>query len=94
MEVSCLDTKNASDLFKKKVGVNTLGSHPDIPQLARKVSQKCCGLPLALNVIGETMSCKRTIQEWHHAIEVLTSSAIDFSGMEDEILPILKYRYI
>ncbi|VYS45827.1 unnamed protein product [Arabidopsis thaliana] len=66
MEVSCLDTGNAWDLLKKKVGENTLGSHPDIPQLACKVSEKCRGLPLALNVI-------------------------DFSGMEDEILPILKY---
>nr|AAL65610.1 RFL1 [Arabidopsis thaliana]AAL65616.1 RFL1 [Arabidopsis thaliana] len=92
MEISCLDTGNAWDLLKKKVGENTLGSHPDIPQLARKVSEKCCGLPLALNVIGETMSFKRTIQEWRHATEVLTS-ATDFSGMEDEILPILKYSY-
>ncbi|AAG12572.1 resistance to Pseudomonas syringae protein 5 [Arabidopsis thaliana] len=93
MEVSCLQPEESWDLFQMKVGKNTLGSHPDIPGLARKVARKCRGLPLALNVIGEAMACKRTVHEWCHAIDVLTSSAIDFSGMEDEILHVLKYSY-
>ncbi|XP_020874215.1 probable disease resistance protein At4g14610 [Arabidopsis lyrata subsp. lyrata] len=93
MKVSCLEPEEAWDLFQTKVGENTLKSHPDIPELAKQVAEKCRGLPLALNVIGETMACKSTVQEWRHAIDVLTSSAIEFSGMEDEILPILKYSY-
>ncbi|KAL0703991.1 hypothetical protein Bca4012_070416 [Brassica carinata] len=93
IEVTCLDPDKAWDLFKKKVGENTLESHSDIPKLARQVAEKCRGLPLALNVIGETMACKSTVQEWHLALDVLTSSAQEFSGMEDEILPILKYSY-
>lgn len=93
IEVTCLDSDKAWDLFKKKVGENTLESHSDIPKLARQVAEKCRGLPLALNVIGETMACKRTVQEWHLALDVLTSSAQEFLGMEDEILPILKYSY-
>ncbi|CAF2082847.1 unnamed protein product [Brassica napus] len=93
IEVTCLDSDKAWDLFKKKVGENTLESHTDIPKLARKVADRCCGLPLALNVIGETMACKSTVQEWHLALGDLSSSAQEFSGMEDEILPILKYSY-
>ncbi|CAN6980887.1 unnamed protein product, partial [Brassica rapa subsp. trilocularis] len=93
MEVQCLTDNEAWDLFEKKVGPLTLKSHPSIPAQARKVAEKCCGLPLALNVIGETMSCKRTIQEWDLAVQVLNSYAADFSGMEDRILPILKYSY-
>ncbi|CAN6980891.1 unnamed protein product, partial [Brassica rapa subsp. trilocularis] len=93
MEVQCLTDNVAWDLFEKKVGPLTLKSHPSIPEQARKVVEKCCGLPLALNVIGETMSCKRTIQEWDLAVQVLNSYAADFSGMEDRILPILKYSY-
>ncbi|XP_019057907.1 PREDICTED: LOW QUALITY PROTEIN: probable disease resistance protein At5g63020 [Tarenaya hassleriana] len=92
IEVECLSSDDAWDLFKKKVGEITL-SHPQIPELAQITFRKCRGLPLALNVIGETMSCKRTVQEWRLAIDTLTSSAIEFSGMEDEILPILKYSY-
>ncbi|KAH0905889.1 LOW QUALITY PROTEIN: hypothetical protein HID58_037716, partial [Brassica napus] len=75
------------------LGENTLKGHPDIPHLARKLAGKCCGLPLALNVIGETMACKMTVQEWRTAINHLSSYAAEFSGMEDEILPILKYSY-
>ncbi|KAG7542926.1 P-loop containing nucleoside triphosphate hydrolase [Arabidopsis thaliana x Arabidopsis arenosa] len=93
MKVNCLEPEEAWDLFQKKVGENTLKSHPDIPELAKQIAGKCRGLPLALNVIGETMACKSTVQEWRHAIDVLTSSTIEFSGMEDEILPILKYSY-
>ncbi|CAF2171449.1 unnamed protein product, partial [Brassica napus] len=93
MEVQCLTNKEAWNLFEKKVGPLTLKSHPGIPEQARKVAEKCRGLPLALNVIGETMSSKRTIQEWHHAVQVLNSYAADFSGMDDQILPILKYSY-
>ncbi|KAF8111118.1 hypothetical protein N665_0076s0114 [Sinapis alba] len=93
MEVQCLKNTEAWNLFEKKVGPLTLKSHQSIPEQARKVAEKCRGLPLALNVIGETMSCKRSIQEWHHAVQVLNSYAADFSGMDDQILPILKYSY-
>ncbi|KAL0813180.1 hypothetical protein Bca101_069623 [Brassica carinata] len=92
VEVSCLDTGKAWELFKEKVGENTLGRHRGIPDLARKVAGKCHGLPLALNVLGETMSSKDTIQEWRHAVKILTSNDAKFSGM-DEIFPVLMYSY-
>ncbi|KAL0714001.1 hypothetical protein Bca4012_020979 [Brassica carinata] len=93
MEVSCLDPDKAWELFQKKVGEGTLKIHADIHHIARQVYGKCSGLPLALNVIGETMSCKSTVQEWRHAMDVLTLSAADFSSMKDEIFHILKYSY-
>ncbi|AEE82928.1 putative disease resistance protein [Arabidopsis thaliana] len=93
MEVQCLSTNDAWELFQEKVGQISLGSHPDILELAKKVAGKCRGLPLALNVIGETMAGKRAVQEWHHAVDVLTSYAAEFSGMDDHILLILKYSY-
>ncbi|ESQ29404.1 hypothetical protein EUTSA_v10023255mg [Eutrema salsugineum] len=93
MEVKCLAENDAFDLFQRKVGKITLGIDPEIPELARKVAKKCCGLPLAINVVAETMSCKRTVQEWRCAIDVLTSYAIEFSGMTDKVLPFLKYSY-
>ncbi|KAF8117183.1 hypothetical protein N665_0012s0187 [Sinapis alba] len=93
MEVKCLGSNEAWDLFQNKIGKITLESHPRIVELARKVAEKCRGLPLALNVIGETMACKRTVQEWQHAVQVLSSYAANFSGMEGEILPILLYSY-
>ncbi|CAL9237934.1 unnamed protein product [Arabidopsis halleri] len=93
MQVNCLEPTEAWQLFKNKVGDNTLRRDPAIVELAREVAQKCCGLPLALNVIGETMASKTMVQEWEYAIDVLTTSAAEFSDMENKILPVLKYSY-
>ncbi|XP_023644339.1 probable disease resistance protein At1g61180 isoform X2 [Capsella rubella] len=93
MQVKCLERDEAWELFKNKVGDDTLRRDPLIVALARKVAEKCRGLPLALNVIGETMASKTTVQEWENAVDVLVSSAAEFSDMEDKILPVLKYSY-
>ncbi|XP_006300767.2 probable disease resistance protein At1g61300 isoform X1 [Capsella rubella] len=93
MEVHCLKEDEAWELFKKKVGENSLRKDPGTVELAKRVAEKCHGLPLALSVIGEAMSSKTMVQEWEHAIDVLTTSAAEFSGMENNILPILKFSY-
>ncbi|KAL1210791.1 putative disease resistance protein [Cardamine amara subsp. amara] len=91
IEVKCLEWNKAWELFQNKVGDKTLS--PDIVEQAKKVAKKCRGLPLALNVIGETMAAKTTVQEWNHAVNVLTRSAAEFSNMDNKILPILKFSY-
>ncbi|CAH8256274.1 unnamed protein product [Arabidopsis lyrata] len=93
VEVQCLGPKEAWELFKNKVGDNTLRRDPVIVELARKVAEKCGGLPLALNVIGEVMASKTMVQEWEDAIDVLTTSAAEFPDVKNKILPILKYSY-
>ncbi|KAL1217274.1 putative disease resistance protein [Cardamine amara subsp. amara] len=93
MEVVCLSPGEAWELFQKKVGETPLKSHQDIPILARKVAEKCCGLPLALNVIGKAMACKESVQEWQHVLNVLNLSSHKFPGMAEKILPILKFSY-
>ncbi|XP_056849369.1 LOW QUALITY PROTEIN: probable disease resistance protein At1g61300 [Raphanus sativus] len=91
MQVKCLKKDQAWELFKGKIGDNTLRRVP--VELARKVADKCHGLPLALSVIGGTMASKTTVQEWEDAIDTLTRSAREFSDMENDILPILKFSY-
>ncbi|KAF8064789.1 hypothetical protein N665_1166s0004 [Sinapis alba] len=93
MEVVCLSKNEAWELFQQKIGDNPIKSHHDVLPLARKIAEKCCGLPLALCVIGKAMACKETVQEWHHAINVLNSSSHEFPGMEEKILAILKFSY-
>ncbi|KAJ4865792.1 Disease resistance protein (NBS-LRR class) family [Raphanus sativus] len=94
MEVQCLLPEDALELFKKVVGETTLRSDPGIPELAAQVAKKCHGLPLALKVIGEAMSFKRTSREWEYAIRELNSNAAKFSkDMGDKILPVLKFSY-
>ncbi|KAG7536088.1 Protein kinase domain [Arabidopsis suecica] len=93
VEITCLSPEEAWDLFQEIVGENTLRSHQDIPKLARVVASTCHGLPLALNLIGEAMSRKRTVREWRYTIHVLASSTAEFPNMEDGALPILKSIY-
>ncbi|CAN7057629.1 unnamed protein product [Brassica oleracea var. botrytis] len=61
LEVEKLDQKNAWELFQQKVRGTILASDPKILDLAKQICERCQGLPLALNVIGETMACKTSV---------------------------------
>ncbi|KAF8388140.1 hypothetical protein HHK36_026806 [Tetracentron sinense] len=93
IRVECLRWNEAWDLFRNKVGEETLNSYPKIPELAKVITRECAGLPLALITIGQTMASKKTPNEWNHAITVLRKSASEFKGMGDEVFPLLKYSY-
>ncbi|KAJ9682726.1 hypothetical protein PVL29_018622 [Vitis rotundifolia] len=90
--VECLARQEALALFMKKVGKNTLNSHPDIPQLAEKVAERCKGLPLALVTVGRAMADKNSPQEWDQAIQELEKFPVEISGMEDQF-SVLKLSY-
>ncbi|XP_062105383.1 probable disease resistance protein At5g63020 isoform X2 [Humulus lupulus] len=93
VEVKCLSWEESWKLFQEKVGKEALSVHPDILHLAKQVAKECGGLPLALTTIGRAMACKRTPQEWRYAIQILKNSASSFSGMGDEVFPLLKFSY-
>ncbi|XP_062105380.1 disease resistance protein RPS5-like [Humulus lupulus] len=93
VEVKCLSREESWKLFEEKVGNEALSVHPDILYLSKQVAEECDGLPLALTTIGRAMACKRTPQEWRYAIQILKNSASSFSGMGDEVFPLLKFSY-
>ncbi|XP_052287243.1 probable disease resistance protein At5g63020 [Citrus sinensis] len=92
-KVACLSEKDAWELFRKKVGEETLGSHHDIVELAQTVAKECGGLPLALITIGRAMAFKKTAEEWSHAIDVLRTSASEFAGLGEKVYRLLKFSY-
>ncbi|MBA0627390.1 hypothetical protein Godav_004909, partial [Gossypium davidsonii] len=91
IKVECLEPETAWELFQDKVGDETLNSHPDIPNLAKQVAERCGGLPLALITIGRAMACKTTLEEWNYAIEMLKRCALP--KMKNEVFPLLKFSY-
>ncbi|WJZ94763.1 hypothetical protein VitviT2T_013593 [Vitis vinifera] len=93
IKVECLTWTESWELFRMKLGEDTLDFHPEIPELAQAVAQECCGLPLVLTTMGRAMACKKTPEEWKYAIKVLRSSASKFPGMGDRVFPLLKYSY-
>ncbi|WZY97009.1 hypothetical protein YC2023_069338 [Brassica napus] len=93
LKIDCLSRNEAWELFQNAVGEDPLKRHQDIPTLAKGICEKCYGLPLALNVIGKAMSCKKDVHEWRHANKVLKTSSHEFPGMEEKILSVLKFSY-
>ncbi|KAA3478431.1 putative disease resistance protein [Gossypium australe] len=91
IRVNCLDSEKAWELFQDKVGYEALNSHPDIPNLAKHVAERCLGLPLALITVGRAMACKTTLEEWNYAIEMLKRSAPP--PLELGVFPLLKFSY-
>ncbi|TYI78671.1 hypothetical protein E1A91_D06G229000v1 [Gossypium mustelinum] len=92
--VPCLNQLTAWEFFQDKVGDEALNSHPDIPNLAKQVAERCRGLPLALITVGRAMACKTTLGEWNYAIETLKRHDEDeLLEMEDEVFSLLKFSY-
>ncbi|KDO41954.1 hypothetical protein CISIN_1g041381mg, partial [Citrus sinensis] len=92
-KVECFADQDAWELFLKKVGQETLESHPDIPELAQTVAKECSGLPLALITTSRAMSSKKRPEERSYAIQMLRRSAYEFPGMEKEVFRLLKFSY-
>ncbi|KAK2651569.1 hypothetical protein Ddye_011425 [Dipteronia dyeriana] len=92
-KVECLAHEEAWKLFQMKVGRETLYNDPDILQVAKLVARECGGLPLALVTIGRAMACKKNVEEWNHAIQILRKSAFKFSGMGKGVYSLLKFSY-
>ncbi|KAH9715129.1 Disease resistance protein SUMM2 [Citrus sinensis] len=82
LKVECLGPEDAWRLFRENLRRDVLDNHPDIPELARSVAKEYAGLPLALITIGRAMTCKKTTQEWHHAIQILRRSSSEFPEVE------------
>ncbi|GAY67925.1 hypothetical protein CUMW_260200 [Citrus unshiu] len=82
--VACLSEKDAWELFREKVGEETLKTDHDIAELAQIVAKECGGLPLALITIGRAMAYRKKAEQWRRAIEELRRSASEFASLGKE----------
>jgi len=90
IEVQCLSENDAWDLFDMKVHCDGLN---EISDIAKKIVAKCCGLPLALEVIRNTMASKSTVIQWRRALDTLESYPSEMKGTEKGIFQVLKLSY-
>ncbi|KAK7374298.1 hypothetical protein VNO80_07726 [Phaseolus coccineus] len=79
IKVKCLAQKEAFELFREKVGEETLNSHPEIFPLAQILAQECQGLPLALITVGRSMA-RKTLPQWKRAARTLKIYPSRFSA--------------
>ncbi|XP_002863349.2 probable disease resistance protein At5g47250 [Arabidopsis lyrata subsp. lyrata] len=69
------------------------GLNNEISDIAKKIVAKCCGLPLALEVIRKTMASKSTVYQWRRALDTLESYPSEMKGTEKGIFQVLKLSY-
>ncbi|RHN62531.1 putative P-loop containing nucleoside triphosphate hydrolase, leucine-rich repeat domain, L [Medicago truncatula] len=92
LEVKCLSDEQAFDLFRKKVGDETLKCHTEIPNLAHEMAKECGGLPLALITVGSAMAGVESYDAWMDARNNLMSSPSKASDFV-KVFRILKFSY-
>ncbi|XP_054815830.1 probable disease resistance protein At5g63020 [Prosopis cineraria] len=92
-EVKILIDEEALELFRMKVGVETLNSNSRIPRLAMEMARECKGLPLALTVVGSAMAGVESVEAWEHSKNNLRSSSYTASDLEKKVFSILKFSY-
>ncbi|KAF5186649.1 Disease resistance protein rps5 [Thalictrum thalictroides] len=93
IEVKSLNKEHSWNLFKERVGLDTLNADPEIPKLAEEVAKKCHGLPIVLITVGASMASKRNPREWKSAISDLNKSIAKFPDMEERVFHLLKFSY-
>ncbi|KAH7665997.1 P-loop containing nucleoside triphosphate hydrolase protein [Dioscorea alata] len=94
IKVECLNGEQAWHLFKQHTNEEIINSNAIIKQLARKVTKKCLGLPLALKVIGRATSNMKTPEEWRHMLRSLIKMDVrTITGIEKSLFHNLKISY-
>ncbi|MBA0630912.1 hypothetical protein Godav_002962 [Gossypium davidsonii] len=63
---------------------------------AKKVAQKCEGLPIAIAVVAKALKYKENLYEWDDALEQLKPSEINFRGISGAVYSAIEmiYKYL
>ena len=91
VKLEVLNDEEAWQLFSQKAG--DVAHLKDIKPYAEAIARECCGLPLAIIIVGAAMRRKTKIELWDHALKELQSSMPSVGGIEDEVYKPLKWSY-
>lgn len=91
--MTCLHEDEAWQLFKEKVGQETLSSSPRVEALAKKLVEELKGLPLALITIGRAMYAKNEPHEWEFCISQMKQSSHGKGDPMECVFKQLKFSY-
>ncbi|XP_060672001.1 probable disease resistance protein At4g27220 isoform X2 [Ziziphus jujuba] len=81
------------ELFTEKLGHGRALS-PEIEPIAKSLTKKCCGLPLAIITMARSMKGVGDIAEWRDALEKLKEPVAERNDdMGTEVFQVLKHSY-
>ena len=63
---------------------------PNLEAIGRDIVEKCCGVPLAIKIIGRVLYFKKTGVEWSY---IKNNELMSVTQIKNGILPILKLSY-
>ncbi|CDP17477.1 unnamed protein product [Coffea canephora] len=91
-DLKTLDTNEAWDLFKYKLGSETL-LHGDVEDITKSVVKRCAGLPLGIITVAGSMQGVGDISEWRNALEQLKACSVGHDEIERDVFPILEWSF-
>nr|XP_027060868.1 disease resistance protein RFL1-like [Coffea arabica] len=92
-DLQTLDTDEAWDLFKYKLGREPL-LQGDLESIAKSIVEECDGLPLGIITVAGSMRGVRDICEWRNALEQLKTCSIGYHEMERDVFRILEWSFL
>ncbi|KAL3508538.1 hypothetical protein ACH5RR_027939 [Cinchona calisaya] len=89
LKVEVLNESEAWELFCKYAG--DAATLADVEPHAKAVTRECCGVPLAIIVVGASLRGKETVELWEDAINRLRN--LEHTGIENKVYSSLKWSY-
>jgi disease resistance protein RPS2 len=91
VKIDVLNHEEAWQLFCQKAG--DVSHMEEIRPFADAIARECCGLPLAINIVGASMRRRTKVELWEYALNELRSSVPSIEDIEDEVYKPLKWSY-
>ena len=91
VKIDVLNDEEAWQLFCQKAG--DVFNNEKIKPLAEAIVSECCGLPLAIIVVGAAMRRKEKVELWDDTLKQLQRSVPSIEGIEAEVYKPLKWSY-
>ncbi|XP_042426395.1 probable disease resistance protein At4g27220 [Zingiber officinale] len=92
VEVATLSEEDSWQLFRMRAG--QVAESDGIEPVARKVAQECCGLPLAIAVVGRALRSYKDASAWEDALSQLKQSVPgNMEEVEEKLFKPLELSY-
>ncbi|XP_042430877.1 probable disease resistance protein At4g27220 [Zingiber officinale] len=92
VEVATLSKEDSWQLFRMRAG--QVAESDGIEPIARKVAQECCGLPLAIVVVGRALRSYEDASAWEDALSQLKQSVpLNMEEVEEKLFKPLELSY-
>ncbi|XP_016748043.1 disease resistance protein At4g27190-like [Gossypium hirsutum] len=91
LPIDILKEDEACKLFKNVTA--PIGERAEFQYTAKKVAQKCEGLPIAIATVAKALKYKENLCEWEDALEQLKPSEINFRGISGAVYSAIEMSY-